>query len=57
MGNLVVIGLGELQPLFGAYKQFVGGLWNVFADSDDRRSLWNGTLKALINFLMPNSLV
>ena len=26
MGNLVVVGLGELRPPFGAYEQFVGGL-------------------------------
>ena len=30
MGNLVVVGLGELLPLFGPCEQFVGGLWNVF---------------------------
>ena len=30
MGNLAVVGLGELRPLFGAYEQFVGHLWNVF---------------------------
>ena len=30
MGNLVVVGLRELQPLFGAYEQYVGQLWNVF---------------------------
>ena len=30
MGNLVVVGLEELRTLFGAYEQFVGGLWNVF---------------------------
>ena len=30
MANLVVVGLGELRPLFGAYEQFVGCLWNVF---------------------------
>ena len=30
MGNLVVVGLGELQTLFGTYEQFVGCLWNVF---------------------------
>ena len=30
MGNLVVIGLGELRTLFGAYEQFIGRLWNVF---------------------------
>ena len=30
MGNLVVVGLGELRPLLGGYEQFVGRLWNVF---------------------------
>ena len=30
MGNLVVVGLGELRLPFGAYEQFVGRLWNVF---------------------------
>ena len=30
MVNLVVVGLGELQPLFGACEQFVGRLWNIF---------------------------
>ena len=30
MANLVVVGLRELQPPFGAYEQFVGRLWNVF---------------------------
>ena len=30
MGNLVVVGLVELRPPFGAYKQFVDPLWNVF---------------------------
>ena len=39
MGNLVVIGLGELRPLFGACKQFVGCLCNVFNIPNVRRSL------------------
>ena len=30
MGNLVVVELGELRPIFGACEQFVGRLWNVF---------------------------
>ena len=30
MGNLVVVGLIVLQPLFGAYEQFISSLWNVF---------------------------
>ena len=30
IGNLVVVGLGELRTLFGTYEQFVGRLWNVF---------------------------
>ena len=30
MGNLVVVGLGELSPLFAAYEQYVGRLWNMF---------------------------
>ena len=30
MGNLVVVGLGELRPPFGAYEQFVGHSWYVF---------------------------
>ena len=44
MGNLVVVGLKELRPHFGAYEQFVGPLWNVFSVSNVRRPLWNGTL-------------
>ena len=43
MGNLVIVGLGELQPLFGACELFVGSLWNVFSGSNDGRLLWNGT--------------
>ena len=27
MGNIVIVGLGELRTLFGACEQFVGGLW------------------------------
>ena len=30
MGNLVVVGLGELRPLFGPCEQFVGRLWKIF---------------------------
>ena len=30
MGNLVVVGLGEIRTFFGAYEQFVGRLWNMF---------------------------
>ena len=30
MGILVTVGLGELQPLFGAREQFIGRLWNAF---------------------------
>ena len=30
MGNLVIVGLHDLRPPFGAYEQFVGHLWNVF---------------------------
>ena len=30
MDNIVVVGLHELRPLFGAYEQFVCHLWNVF---------------------------
>ena len=45
MGNLVVVGLSELRPVFGPYEQFVSHLWNVFSGYSDRRSLWNGTLK------------
>ena len=30
MGEVVVVGLHDLQPLFGAFEQFVGCLWNVF---------------------------
>ena len=43
MGNIVVVGLGELLPLFGACEQFVGPLWNVFKIPNVFRSLWNGT--------------
>ena len=43
MGNLVVVGLGQLRPLFSAYEQFVGRLCNVFKIPNGRRSLWNGT--------------
>ena len=41
MGNLVVVGLAELRPLFGACEQFVGRLCNAFKISYVRRS---GTL-------------
>ena len=44
MGNIVIVGLGDLRTLFGACEQFVGGLWNIFSGSNDRRLLWNGTL-------------
>ena len=30
MGNLLVIGLHDLRPLFGAYELFVGSLRNFF---------------------------
>ena len=30
MGNLVVVGLVELRPPFGACEQFVSRLWNNF---------------------------
>ena len=30
MGDLVVVRLHEIRPLFGAYEQFVSRLWNVF---------------------------
>ena len=43
MGNLVVVGLGELRPLFGGCEQFIGHLCNVFEIPNFRRSLWNGT--------------
>ena len=43
MGNQEVVGLGELQPLFGACEQFIGHLCNVFKIPNVHRSLWNGT--------------
>ena len=43
MGNLVVVELRELRPLFSACEQFVGQLCNVFKIPNVRRSLWNGT--------------
>ena len=30
MGKLMVVGLRELLPLVGAYRQFISRLWNVF---------------------------
>ena len=43
MGDLVVVGLQELQTVFSTYEQFVGPLCNVFKIYNVRRSLWNGT--------------
>ena len=30
MENIVIVGLRELQTLFGACEQLVGRLWNIF---------------------------
>ena len=40
MGNLVAVGLGELQLLFGACEQYVGCICNVFKIPNVRR--WKG---------------
>ena len=44
MGNIVVVGLGELRPLSGACEQFVGCLCNDFKIPNVRSSLGNDTL-------------
>ena len=45
IGNLVVVGLHELRPLFDTCEQFM--IWVIygtcFSGSNDHKSLWNST--------------